>query len=80
MIDAAPDPDPALLRRLLPRIEKLLKSDSCKAKPAVWTLIGSIVEAGGASSHNVVKDLVPCAVKFLSNEIGRRGRRSQKFL
>ena len=26
------------------------------------------MEAGGASSYNVVKDLVPCAVKFLSSE------------
>lgn len=67
-IDAAPDPDPALLRRLLPRIEKLLKCDSFKAKPAVLTLIGSIVEAGGATSYNVVKNLVPCAVGFLSSE------------
>lgn len=67
-IDAAPDPDPALLRRLLPRIEKLLKCDSCKAKPAVLTLIGSIVEAGGASSSNVVKNLVPCVLEFLSSE------------
>lgn len=67
-IDSAPDPDPALLRRLLPRIEKLLKCDSFKAKPAVLTLIGSIVEAGGATSYNVVKNLVPCAVGFLSSE------------
>lgn len=66
-IDAAPDPDPARLSKLLPRFEKLLRSGSFKAKPALLTLIGSVIEAGGVSSHAVLSNLVPCTVEFLSS-------------
>ncbi|KAK9119575.1 hypothetical protein Scep_017668 [Stephania cephalantha] len=67
-IDAAPDPDPQQLQRLAPRLVKLLRSDSFKAKPALLGLIGSIVGAGGARGRNVVESLVPCVVEFLSCE------------
>ncbi|XP_019055075.1 PREDICTED: microtubule-associated protein TORTIFOLIA1-like [Nelumbo nucifera] len=66
-IDASPDPDPAQLQRLLPRLLKLLRAECFKAKPALLSLIGSIVGAGGASSHNVLLNLIPCAVDFLSS-------------
>lgn len=66
-IDGAPDPDPAKLGKLLPRFEKLLKRDGFRAKPALLTLIGSIVEAGGASGQAVLKNLVPCLVESLSS-------------
>ncbi|XP_019464835.1 PREDICTED: microtubule-associated protein TORTIFOLIA1-like isoform X2 [Lupinus angustifolius] len=66
-IDGAPAPEPAKLAKLLPRLEKLLKRDAFKAKPAVITLIGSIVEAGGASNHAILKNLVPCLVESLSS-------------
>lgn len=66
-IDGAPDPDPAKLGKLLPRFEKLLKRDGFRAKPAQLTLIGSIVEAGGASGQAVLKNLVPCLVESLSS-------------
>lgn len=66
-IDGAPDPDPARLAKLLPRFQKLLKRDAFKAKPALLTLIGSVVEAGGASGHAALKNLVPCLLESLSS-------------
>lgn len=67
-IDASPDPDVAQLHRLVPRLMKLMKKDCFKAKPALLTLIGSIVSAGGASSRNLLEHLVPVLVEFLSSE------------
>ncbi|KAI4343798.1 hypothetical protein L6164_011106 [Bauhinia variegata] len=67
-INAAPDPDPARLAKLLPRFEKLLKCEGFKAKPALLTLIGSVIETGGASSHGTLSNLVPCVVEFLSSK------------
>ncbi|XP_057763566.1 TORTIFOLIA1-like protein 3 [Arachis stenosperma] len=67
-IGGAPDPDPARLAKLLPRFEKLLKRDGFKAKPALLALIGSVVRAGGASSHAALSNLVPCLVESLSSE------------
>ncbi|XP_018505789.2 LOW QUALITY PROTEIN: TORTIFOLIA1-like protein 3 [Pyrus x bretschneideri] len=67
-IDAAPDPEPTKLGRLLPRLEKLIKCDGYKAKPAVLTLIGSVIASGGASGHGALRSLVPCLVGFLSSE------------
>lgn len=58
------------LAKLLLKFQKLLKREVCevfKAKPALLTLIGSVVEAGGASSHASLKKLVPCLVESLSN-------------
>ncbi|KAJ7945930.1 Microtubule-associated protein TORTIFOLIA1 [Quillaja saponaria] len=66
-IDAAEDPEPARLAKLLPKFEKLLKCESFKAKPALLVLIGSVVEAGGASSDGALRNLVPCVVEFLSS-------------
>ncbi|KAF5957600.1 hypothetical protein HYC85_004825 [Camellia sinensis] len=67
-IDASPDPDAMYLKKLLPRIEKLLKCDSFKAKPALLTVIGNVIGVGGASSHQTVKRLVPCLVEFIGSE------------
>uniref|UniRef100_A0A5B6YT58 Putative microtubule-associated protein TORTIFOLIA1 n=1 Tax=Davidia involucrata TaxID=16924 RepID=A0A5B6YT58_DAVIN len=67
-IDSSPDPEPLYLRKLLPKLEKLLKCESFKAKPALLTLITSIIGAGGASSHQILKNLVPCLVEFVSSE------------
>ncbi|CAL5372515.1 unnamed protein product [Camellia sinensis] len=67
-IDASPDPDAMYLKKLLPRIEKLLKCDSFKAKPALLTVIGSVIGVGGASSRQTVKRLVPCLVEFIGSE------------
>ncbi|KAK3038624.1 hypothetical protein RJ639_027287, partial [Escallonia herrerae] len=67
-IDAAPDPEPSQLQKLMPKLVKLVRSDSFKAKPAVLAVIGSIASAGGASSKNVLNLLMPCLVECLSFE------------
>ncbi|XP_024027924.1 TORTIFOLIA1-like protein 4, partial [Morus notabilis] len=67
-VDAAADPEPARLAKLMPRLEKLLKCESFKAKPALLTLIGSVIGAGGASGEVMLRNLVPCLVQFLSSE------------
>ncbi|KAL5053704.1 hypothetical protein RYX36_034387 [Vicia faba] len=68
-IDAAPVPDVESLQRItLPRLGKLLKTDSCKAKAPLLVLIGSVVSVGGASSRGVMSWLVPCIVEFLGSE------------
>ncbi|XP_047307588.1 TORTIFOLIA1-like protein 3 [Impatiens glandulifera] len=67
-IDASPDPDPVYLKRLLPRFEKLLKSESFKAKPALLTLVGSVIGSGAASTQQMLKNLVPCLVGFISSD------------
>lgn len=67
-IDASADPDVAQLQRLVPRLMKLLRSDTYKAKPALLTLIKSIVSAGGCSSRTLLGHLVPVLVELLSSE------------
>ncbi|XP_058115519.1 TORTIFOLIA1-like protein 4 [Magnolia sinica] len=67
-IEAAPSPDPAQLQRLLPRLVKLLKTDSFKAKPALLSLVGSIVAVGTASTAHLLGLLIPCLVEFLSSD------------
>lgn len=67
-IDAAPDPEPAKLAKLLPKFEKMLKCHSFKAKPALLAVIGSVIESGGISGHGALRNLVPCLVEFLSSE------------
>lgn len=67
-VDAAADPEPTRLAKLMPRLEKLLKCESFKAKPALLTLIGSVIDAGGASGEGTLRSLVPCVVQFLNSE------------
>ncbi|KAK9047997.1 hypothetical protein SSX86_033041 [Deinandra increscens subsp. villosa] len=68
-IEASPDPEPAHLQKLLPRVLKLIKSDGFKAKPALLAVIGSIAAAGGAAfNRNSLNSLVPCLVDFLSSD------------
>lgn len=68
-IEASPDPEPAHLQKLLPRVLKLIKSDSFKAKPALLSVIGSIAGAGGtAFNRNSLNSLIPCLVDFLSSD------------
>jgi hypothetical protein len=57
-----------LLRKSLPRLGKLAKSEGFKAKAALLVLTGSIIGAGGASSRGVLDWLVPCVVEFLTSE------------
>ncbi|KAK3006902.1 hypothetical protein RJ639_015607, partial [Escallonia herrerae] len=67
-ISAAPDPDLNYLRRLVPRLEKLLKCEGFKAKPALLTVVGSVIGAGGACSEVVVRNLVGCLVGCVGSE------------
>ncbi|KAI3930394.1 hypothetical protein MKW92_045791 [Papaver armeniacum] len=67
-IEASPDPDLQQLLRILPRLVKLLKTESFKAKPALLNLITSIVNVGGISNQSLLVILVPCCVEFLSHE------------
>lgn len=67
-IEAAPDPEPVQLQKLLPKLLKLSKSDGFRAKSAILSLIGSVVSAGGANSSNVIKCLIQCLIEFLSSE------------
>ncbi|KAH9309582.1 hypothetical protein KI387_037493 [Taxus chinensis] len=55
----AADPQPAGLQKLLPRIVKLLNNQIFLGKPALLCVIGSIVEAGGASNQHTLSVLVP---------------------
>ncbi|KVI06383.1 Armadillo-like helical [Cynara cardunculus var. scolymus] len=64
-VDCAPDPEYVYLRRMLPRIEKLLKCDSFKAKAALLTVLGSVISVGAASSPAIVKNLVNILVEFV---------------
>lgn len=58
------------MKRLLPRFEKLAKCESFKAKAALLTLMGSVVELNGVlnGGGNLIKNLVMCLVEFLSSE------------
>ncbi|KAF5449767.1 hypothetical protein F2P56_030179 [Juglans regia] len=67
-IEATPDPEVELLRKSLPRLGKLVKSEGFKAKAALLVLIGSVVGVGGASNRGVLDWLVPCVIDFLSSE------------
>lgn len=63
--------DIASLRKLLPRLEKLAKCESFKAKAALVTLIGGIVGVEGVLSNcesNAIKNLVACLMEFLSSD------------
>ncbi|KAM0060543.1 putative MT-associated protein TORTIFOLIA1/SPIRAL2 [Helianthus debilis subsp. tardiflorus] len=65
-VDGAPDPEPVYLRRMVVRIEKLLKVDSFKAKAALLTVLGSVIRVGGVvSSAVIVKSLVSVLVGFV---------------
>ncbi|KAH7856687.1 hypothetical protein Vadar_004286 [Vaccinium darrowii] len=68
-IDAAPDPDAVYLRKvLLPRVEKLLRSNAFKAKAALLTVVGSVIEVGAVSNREMVRTLVGSLVGFLGSE------------
>ncbi|KAK4402878.1 TORTIFOLIA1-like protein 4 [Sesamum angolense] len=67
-VGAAPEPDAAELRKLLPRVLKLVKSDCFKAKPALLLFIGSITSSGCVKSKSSLSSVVSTAVEFLSSE------------
>ncbi|KFK44614.1 hypothetical protein AALP_AA1G281600 [Arabis alpina] len=67
-VEAATDPESERLRKSLPKIGKLLKSDGFKAKAALLSAVGSIISAGGAGTKPVLDWLVPVLIEFLSSE------------
>ncbi|CAH2033793.1 unnamed protein product [Thlaspi arvense] len=67
-VEAATDPETEQLRKSLPKIGKLLKSEAFKAKAALLSAVGSIITAGGAGTKPVLDWLVPVLVEFLSSE------------
>ncbi|XP_048621841.1 TORTIFOLIA1-like protein 4 [Brassica napus] len=67
-VEAAADPEPEQLRKSLPKIGKMLKSEAFKAKAALLSAVGSIITAGGAGSKPVLDWLVPVLIDFLSSE------------
>lgn len=68
-VEAAPELEVETLRRTaLPKLGKVLKTESCKAKAPVLVLIGSVVAVGGAASRGAMNWLVPCLVEFLGSE------------
>ncbi|CAN4124324.1 unnamed protein product [Withania somnifera] len=67
-IEVSPDPAPNELKKMMPKLMKLVKNDSFKAKPALLSLIGSIVSVGGASNKNVLNSLVPIMAELLSSD------------
>jgi hypothetical protein len=68
VIEAAPEPEVEQLRKVLPRLGKLVKGEGFKAKAALLSVIRSIVGVGGASSKGILDWLVPCLVEFLCSE------------
>ena len=58
----------AHLRRLIPRLMKLARSESYRSKPALLSLLGTIVAANGASTSPLLSQLVPCLADSLVSE------------
>lgn len=67
---AAPADDhlAAHFHRLIPRLVKLVRTDGYKSKPALLSLLGSIVAANGASTTALLALLVPCLADALLSE------------
>ncbi|KAH6757003.1 ARM repeat superfamily protein [Perilla frutescens var. hirtella] len=74
VVEGSRNPDAGSLRKLMPRLEKLAKCESFKAKAAILALIGSVVgvkgvlSGGGKINRNVMKNLIACLMEFLSSE------------
>ncbi|CDP14919.1 unnamed protein product [Coffea canephora] len=61
-------PDAVLLRKLLVRLQKLVKREGFRAKAAVLGFMGSVIESGGAPAGMMLSNLLACLVQFLSSE------------
>ncbi|KAH6814213.1 ARM repeat superfamily protein [Perilla frutescens var. frutescens] len=68
-VEAAPEPDLSELRKFLPMVLKLVKSNCSKAKPALLSVVGdSVVGSDCVKSKNLLSSIVSTAVDFLSSE------------
>lgn len=61
-------PDALLLRKLLLRLEKLVKCEGFRAKAAVLGFMGIVIESGGAPAGMALSNLLTCLVEFLGSE------------
>ncbi|WOH10507.1 hypothetical protein DCAR_0729976 [Daucus carota subsp. sativus] len=67
-INGSPDPEPNFLKRVMQRLEKLLRSESYKPKAALLSVFASVIGVNGALSQQGVRNLVSCLVEFVSSE------------
>ncbi|KAH6782039.1 casein kinase 1 [Perilla frutescens var. frutescens] len=67
-VESAPEPDLPELRKLLLRVLKLVKSDCCKANPALLSVVGSVVGSDCVKSKTLLSSIVSTAVDFFSSE------------
>ncbi|WCJ36013.1 ARM repeat superfamily protein [Euphorbia peplus] len=68
-IDAAPNPEAGRLgKMLLPKMERLLRSDGYRSKSAGLVVVGSVIGVGGVRGYAGLAGLVKCLVGFLSCE------------
>lgn len=67
-IDGSSDAEPVFLKRVMQRLEKLLRSECFKAKAALLSVFVSVIGVNGALSQQGVRNLVNCLVEFVSSE------------
>lgn len=67
VIDSIQNPPTLVLQKMLARTIKLLKNPHFMAKPAVIELNRSIIQAGGAPSHNVLSTAITSIQEALKN-------------
>ncbi|KAH7352635.1 hypothetical protein KP509_19G055000 [Ceratopteris richardii] len=67
VIDNLKDPPTGSLQRLCPRIIKLLNSPTFTAKAALLSVISSIVQAGGTTSHQSLSMVMACVQECLKS-------------
>ncbi|KAJ6293978.1 hypothetical protein OIU76_022119 [Salix suchowensis] len=69
-IDAAPDPEEGRLGKVLvPKLERLVRSEGYKAKFAALVVVGSVIGVGGLRGiGGGIGGVVKCLVGFLSSE------------
>ncbi|GAB4839891.1 hypothetical protein Ancab_020600 [Ancistrocladus abbreviatus] len=71
-IESSPNVEPAELKKAVPKLVKLAKAESFKAKPALLGLMGSVVDVNGGAvvrgSKGLMGSVVACVVEMLSSE------------
>lgn len=67
-IENSPHPDPIQLTKLLPRLEKLLKCESYKAKSVLLGVFGSVIGVRLGLTQVGLQNLVTCHVECLGSE------------
>lgn len=67
-IDGSPDPEPVFLKRVMQRLEKLLRSECFKPKAALLSVFASVIGVNGALSQQGVRNLMNCLVEFVTSE------------